>query len=303
MQNLLIDFNSVRKEKGLAPVEIGIGLNRGKAIAGNIGSKDQMNYTVIGDAVNVSARLCSHAEAGQILVSESVVKEVELSGLYVFEGLDPIKVKGKAQALPIFALQGCIASKRVIGVYDRVVGGLLRDLSKDLLYHCLGHTLDVFRQAYRLALAEKCTPTEVELVLVAALFHDTGFLVNAEGHEEESCRLATQYLPELGFNSDELNQVSGMIRATKIPQKPLTRLEEILADADLDYLGRSDFDAISMTLFEELKIRGIVHDLQKWDQIQLTFLGQHQYFTDTAQKERSEQKMKHIERIKQRNIK
>ncbi len=303
MQNLLIDFNSVRKEKGLAPVEIGIGLNRGKAIAGNIGSKDQMNYTVIGDAVNVSARLCSHAEAGQILVSESVVKEVELSGLYLFEGLDPIKVKGKAQALPIFALRGCIASKRVIGVYDRVVGGLLRDLSKDLLYHCLGHTLDVFRQAYRLALAEKCSPTEVELVLVAALFHDTGFLVNAEGHEEESCRLATQYLPELGFNSDELNQVKGMIRATKIPQKPLTRLEEILADADLDYLGRSDFDAISMTLFEELKIRGIVHDLQKWDQIQLTFLGQHQYFTDTAQKERSEQKMKHIERIKQRNIK
>jgi len=95
--------------------------------------------------------------------------------------------------------------------------------------------------------------------------------VKAEGHEEESCRLATQYLAELGFNSDELNQVKGMIRATKIPQKPLNRLEEILADADLDYLGRPDFDAISMTLFEELKIRGIVHDLEKWDQIQLTF--------------------------------
>jgi adenylate cyclase len=72
MQKLLIDFNVLRKEKGLDPIDIGIGINRGKAIAGNIGSKDQMNYTVIGDAVNLAARLCSNAAPGQILVSESV---------------------------------------------------------------------------------------------------------------------------------------------------------------------------------------------------------------------------------------
>jgi adenylate cyclase len=108
MQKLLIDFNAGRKEKGMDPIEIGIGINRGKAIAGNIGSKDQMNYTVIGDAVNLASRLCSNADAGQILVSESVVAEVDHSGLFDFQKLEAIKVKGKHKKFRFMRFQNVL---------------------------------------------------------------------------------------------------------------------------------------------------------------------------------------------------
>ena len=59
-------------KEGYKPFKIGIGINKGKAVSGNIGSEQQMNYTVIGDTINLGARLCSHAKSGEILISSSV---------------------------------------------------------------------------------------------------------------------------------------------------------------------------------------------------------------------------------------
>jgi hypothetical protein len=86
--------------------------------------------------------------------------------------------------------------------------------------------------------------------------------------------------------------------ATKIPQKPLNKLEEIIADADLDYLGRNDFFAIGDQLFNELQARKVVDNVFDWDQIQIKFLENHQYFTKTSQKSRAMQKEKHLQLIK-----
>jgi PAS domain S-box-containing protein len=298
MQKLLIDFNAGRIEKGMDPIEIGIGINRGKAIAGNIGSKDQMNYTVIGDAVNLASRLCSNADAGQILVSESVVAEVEHSGLFDFQKLEAIKVKGKAQEVQIYALSTCFATPKVLEVYDLVINRLLINLSPDLFYHAISHTLDVFTSARKIAISEGVGEDDLELLLVAALFHDTGFLVQADGHEEISCQMATDHLIPIGFSKAEMEIICGMIWATKIPQKPQNLLEEILADADLDYLGRADFFTIGSQLFNELKVRNVVNEESAWDQIQIKFLENHHYFTNTARNLRAEQKEKHLQIIK-----
>ena len=89
-----------------------------------------------------------------------------------------------------------------------------------------------------------------------------------------------------------------MIRATKIPQQPQNKLEEIIADADLDYLGRDDFFTIGDQLFNELKVRNVVNQESDWDQIQIKFLENHRYFTHTAQTSRGEQKEKHLQIIK-----
>ena len=72
---------------------VGIGINRGVVVSGNIGSRDMMDYTVFGDTVNLGARLCSAAGPGEISVSPTVWKETKKQ--YSFEELDPIKVKGK----------------------------------------------------------------------------------------------------------------------------------------------------------------------------------------------------------------
>jgi hypothetical protein len=102
----------------------------------------------------------------------------------------------------------------------------------------------------------------------------------------------------IGFTLPEIEIICGMIRATKIPQQPQNKLEEIIADADLDYLGRDDFFTIGGQLFNELKARNVVKDESVWDQIQIKFLENHRYFTVTAQTLRAEQKEKHLQIIK-----
>ena len=63
-----------------------------------------------------------------------------------------------------------------------------------------------------------------------------------------------------------------MIMATKIPQSPRNGLEEIICDADLDYLGRDDFYEIGATLFEELKAYNVLQNEREWNRIQVKFL-------------------------------
>lgn len=106
MQAALEEWNRVRESQGAEPITIGIGINTGPVIAGAIGSSRTLQYTVIGDAVNTAARLCSAAKTGEVLISEStmwLVKDhIEL------EAREPIQVKNKSRALPIFNAIGLV---------------------------------------------------------------------------------------------------------------------------------------------------------------------------------------------------
>ncbi len=103
MQRALAEFNRVRESSGLEPIHIGVGVNTGPVIAGAIGSSRTLQYTVIGDAVNVAARLCSVAKAGEVLLSEFTMNHMH-SDVQV-EKREPVQVKGKSQALQIYAAQ------------------------------------------------------------------------------------------------------------------------------------------------------------------------------------------------------
>jgi adenylate cyclase len=100
MQRALIPLNEHWKATGKPEIAIGIGINFGEVFAGNIGSEQRMEYTVLGDAVNTASRLCSNAGRGEIMISEPLFKRLKKPP--PVEAREPIKVKGKAQAVPIY---------------------------------------------------------------------------------------------------------------------------------------------------------------------------------------------------------
>jgi uncharacterized protein len=175
---------------------------------------------------------------------------------------------------------------------------LQNELPQHLSYHSVSHVKDVMQAALNIARQEGVQQQEQILLQTAALFHDSGFLFGAQEHERKSCNIAREYLPQYGYDAQQIEQICGMIMATKIPQSPQNHLEEILADADLDYLGRDDFFTIGNRLFDELSMFGIVSTERDWNMLQLRFLESHHYFTKTAIALRSEKKQEHLNYLK-----
>ncbi|MVN22424.1 HD domain-containing protein [Mucilaginibacter arboris] len=179
-----------------------------------------------------------------------------------------------------------------------ILNKLSKELPKRLSYHSVEHILDVCDAAKLIGEQEKISDEEMKLLLTAAWYHDSGFLKGAKDHEEESCRIAKENLPRFDYPPEKIERICGMIMATKIPQSPKNHLEEILADADLDYLGRDDFFSIGDKLFNELSIFGFISTEDEWNRLQVRFLESHHYFTETAIKLRKNKKEEHLALVK-----
>ena len=179
-----------------------------------------------------------------------------------------------------------------------ILAKLRKELPRSLTYHSLGHIKDVYKAAQHLAKLEGVTGDELTLLLTAVLFHDSGFLIQQKEHERVGCEIARQYLPEYGYSEDQVERICGMIMATRIPQTPHNKLEEIICDADLDYLGRDDFFTIGNTLFDELCMYGLINTENDWNKLQVRFLEGHHYFTDSAIRLRKGMKDAHLASIR-----
>src|ERR1700743_2061738 len=179
-----------------------------------------------------------------------------------------------------------------------ILNKLKNELPAHLSYHGIDHTMDVYTAAERIAKEKGISDYEQKLLLTAALFHDTGFIKKREGHEVESCNFARQYLPLYGYKTAEIELICGMIRATRIPQSPQTYLEEILCDADLDYLGRDDFFSTGSKLFEELKSEGLIKTENEWNKMQEAFISKHHYHTANSIKLRQAKKEEYLNLVK-----
>lgn len=176
---------------------------------------------------------------------------------------------------------------------------LEQKLERTLFYHGIHHTLDVVNASAEIAALEGISDEEsLQLLRTAALYHDSGFMTTYQGHEEAGCALAREVLPGFDYTQRQIELICGMIMATKIPQAPKNALEMIVCDADLDYLGRDDFEPIAATLFEELKVRDMVEDIPAWDSVQVRFLEAHAYWTASERKRRDAAKRRHLQHLK-----
>ena len=169
-----------------------------------------------------------------------------------------------------------------------------------LYYHGIAHTLDLYKGVVAvtsiLAQAESVTEDERELLVAAAYFHDTGFSIKYLKNEPCGVMVARDHLPSLGFNPDEIEAIQKLILVTDITTMPDGLLEKIIRDADVDNLGRDDFQEMSDKLRNELNLE----ESREWYENQVAFLENHTYFTDTAQKRRGRGKARNLELARQK---
>jgi uncharacterized protein len=166
-----------------------------------------------------------------------------------------------------------------------------------LTYHSPKHTKYVLEQAEMISMRENVSDHDLYLIKTAALFHDIGFIQQYKDHEEAGCEITREYLERYSFDPVDAEKIFGMIMATKIPQKPHTLSEMIVADADLEYLGTDLFYKVSQLLYKEMLYLDPDLDIPAFNQIQIKFISAHTYHTDFCKNHREEKKLQNLKEL------
>lgn len=183
-------------------------------------------------------------------------------------------------------------------IAEHVIALLKYKLPATLTYHNLDHTSDVVTECTVIATEEGIRDQQtLHELQVAALYHDTGFLYAYKGHEEKSIELARIQLPHFNLTQDEIYNICELINATKIPQRPKNILQQIICDADLDYLGRNDFFINTEKLHKEFIEYQVVQTEEEWKRSRIAFLRSHAYFTKYEKARRDHQKLEHLQQL------
>ncbi|WP_264553844.1 Pycsar system effector family protein [Flavobacterium sp. N2038] len=165
------------------------------------------------------------------------------------------------------------------------VSNLLKDkLSNLYSYHNFNHTLTVVTAVKELCKKEDVEGDDKEALLVAAWFHDTGYIKGYENHEKESAKIAADFLREKGKSEEFISTVSGLILATIKEYSPKNHLEKIIKDADFAHIMGAEYVTTCELLRMELKNTGIVSfSNEEWAKENLNFLmNKHRFYTDYA---------------------
>ncbi|PKL82734.1 MAG: hydrolase [Ignavibacteriae bacterium HGW-Ignavibacteriae-3] len=178
---------------------------------------------------------------------------------------------------------------------DYVLSLLKERTSIQNKYHSIAHTQTVVGAAIDIGIGEGLSPEEMEMIQIAAWFHDLGYIETSAGHEELGAMYASNFLSEENYPSEKIDKIVNCILATKVPQNPGTKMEKILCDADLSHIGRNNFFDINDKFRAELES----HRRHKFTEIEwltttIDFVTRHRFFTDYSIKNFSEQKLKNI---------
>ena len=175
--------------------------------------------------------------------------------------------------------------------------------SSEYVFHDFPHTQNVVEAALLIGNQYKLTDKELEMLQLAAWFHDTGYYKDPEEHEALSSEIAEDFLTGEGYPVEDINIVKGCIMATKLPQSPERLLEEILCDADLSHLGNEQYWDRCGRLRQEMGLaRKVVMSEQEWVDFELDFMMRHRYHTDVARSLFNKRKRKHIKQLNKQKL-
>ena len=186
-------------------------------------------------------------------------------------------------------------------VKKHVTSILKNDLSSDMTYHSLNHTEEVVKSSLEIANMQGLDSEEMEIVQIAAWFHDLGYTEGCVSHEACGAKMARSFLEEKGYDPSSIDKVEGCIMATQMPQNPQNKLEQILCDADLMHLAKGDYFKKAELLHEEIqKVNDKKISDKDWLEMNKEFLSNHCFFTDYARKNYASAVQKNLEKVKER---
>ncbi len=176
---------------------------------------------------------------------------------------------------------------------------LTDEACSSLKYHNLSHTIGVVDKVKSIAEGEGVTGEDKESIIIAAWFHDVGYLQDPKEHEEASYKIAAGFLDKHNYKPELKSVIKSLILVTKMGVQPTTLLEKIIKDADLGHIGSDDYSAKSEELREEWKVcDGKEMSDSEWFQMNFDFLSNHKFYTPTAEELFGEQKAKNLTQLR-----
>lgn len=305
-----------QKDQGADKIwDLRIGIDTGPVVAAVLG-RSRISFDIWGSTVNTASRMEASSEPGKINITENTYMLIKDFFICTYRGKMPVKYKGEIDMYFVEGFRPKLAtdlkgmqpnqrfftqlqSLRWNDLEEFVLEKLEKGLPNKLYYHNVKHTIDVVTQVELIGRSEGVSEEDILLLKTAGLFHDMGHLVNYDTHEEEGIKLAERILPEFKYTERQIQSVIQLILATEMPPRPNNLLEEIICDADLDYLGRADFVPVAYTLYKELREHNKVTSLKDWNNRQVAFIKKHHYFTQTAKKLREVNKMNQLEKLEE----
>lgn len=188
---------------------------------------------------------------------------------------------------------------QIINKAEAFVTNLLKtNLNGDYRYHDLAHTLSVRDASQELGRRYRMSEEELELLEIAALFHDSGFVKTYDNHEDESKAFATEFLSKENYPPEKIERVKELIEATRVGVEPEGLLGKVLKDADFNNFN-SSYAAKSQALRHEWELfKGIKMTDKEWELNNYDFWSDHRFFTGEGKAMFGEQRRKFLKNIK-----
>mgnify|MGYP001196764601 CR=1 FL=1 len=169
------------------------------------------------------------------------------------------------------------------------------------VYHDVTHTQNVVEAVEVIAKAEGLGANDIEILQLAAWFHDSGYIKKIEGHEELSAEYAREFLSKYNYPIQRIDKVANCILSTKVPQQPKNLLEMIICDADLSHLGKQNFKDRNNLFREEFEFHyGKPLTEYEWLKKSIDFLNEHHFFTNYAKKVLEPQKQENLSKLRKK---
>lgn len=169
----------------------------------------------------------------------------------------------------------------ILGKAEQVATEALLKLPESMVYHNLNHTREVVKAASKIGTYANLSKEEMEILIISAWFHDTGFIQVYEDHEEKSVEIAVAFLKENDIPQEKIEKIVSTILSTRIEQKPKSLIENVLHDADFIHLTKkSYFDKLLLLKSELERTKKKPISDAEWYEENLEFLRNHKYYTE-----------------------